>query len=232
MDKVSSSASSIDCGPISWLTRWKADFERHAGFDADQQQVERIGKRAADRGLPALDAVVDEEVRKLHSEPGRADADQELQGPGDVELDHQEHIDQRQDAHRDRRDEAEEQEPHIGPVPAISGFDELGARRLLPDIVRQLEFLDDGLHVLARRRAQARLFAARHAVALALADSLPFARHRRHALLELIGGEKRHREREHRRRGGDAGEHHHQQLPVFDEVDQKLEHVASFRNRS
>jgi hypothetical protein len=157
----------------------------------------------------------DEQVRKLHSDVGGADADQKLQGPGHVELEDEEHIDQRKNEHRDRRDEAKEQEHHIRPLAAISGLDQLGAHCLLPDIVRQLEFLDDGLHVLPRRGAQARFFTTPHAIALALADSLPFIGDRRHALFELIGAQERHRQREHRRGGGDAGEHHHHQLPVF-----------------
>ena len=57
--------SATDCVPISLATLRNADFDRHAGLDADQQQVERVGKGALDRKLALGDRVLQEQHRRL-----------------------------------------------------------------------------------------------------------------------------------------------------------------------
>ena len=85
--------------------RLRADFpadpferrlDRHAGFDADQQQVERIRKRALDRELALGDAVLQEEIRRLHAGVGGGEADSDLDHRRLVELEHDEQIEQRE----------------------------------------------------------------------------------------------------------------------------------------
>ena len=45
-------------------------LDRHAGLDADQQQVERVRESAADRQLALLDLVLQEDERQLHADEG------------------------------------------------------------------------------------------------------------------------------------------------------------------
>ena len=51
MVSVNSSDSATDCVHDLEADLAERGFDRHAGFDADQQQIERIGKGALDREL-------------------------------------------------------------------------------------------------------------------------------------------------------------------------------------
>jgi hypothetical protein len=53
-----------------------------------------------------------------------------------------------------------------------------------------------------------RSIALRHPLALALTDFFALQRHRPHPLVERVGDQIRHGERQHRRDRGDAGEEH------------------------
>jgi hypothetical protein len=43
----------------------ECNFDRHAGFDADQQEIERIGKGSLDRELAFRDCVFEKQHRRL-----------------------------------------------------------------------------------------------------------------------------------------------------------------------
>jgi hypothetical protein len=139
------------------------------------------------------------------------------------------HINERRAQHPDRSNHAKEQENDVGSLSAETGLDELRAHCLLADPLGQFEFLHHRPHVFLGRCPQARLFAAREAFALALADLLALRRHRCHALFERVAAEQRHGEGNDRRAGGDRGEDHRHQALVFEYGVQEVEH-ATLRN--
>jgi hypothetical protein len=193
----------------------EARFDRHAGFDADQQQVERVGKRAPDRKLAARDLVLHEQAGQVHAEirGGEAHPDLDHRRLADVEDD--EKIEQRDHQHGHRHDHAEEQIGDVGRLAAIPGLHEELARLLLSHPLVEVELVDDGLHVLLGRAAQGDLVAAAgQPFALALADFFPFERDRFHALAQRIGGDERHRQGEHGCNRSNGGEHHCQEARI------------------
>ena len=126
-------------------------FDRHAGFDADQQQVERVGKGALDRELALGDRVLEEQHRAPEAEIGRADADADLDRHRLLHMRDQEEVDDRADEQHERRHDADEQEGDVGRLAAIAGHDELVARGFLREPFGEVEVVDD----LWRRPASA-----------------------------------------------------------------------------
>ena len=116
MVRTSSSASSTDCAPISSATLRDRRLDRHAGFHADQHQVERIRPGHLDRLLALGGAVVDVEDRRVEAAIGDDDADEELdEGRLFGQAAEQEEIDGGQREEDERQHKAEEQE-------RVSGF--------------------------------------------------------------------------------------------------------------
>jgi hypothetical protein len=60
-------------------------LDRHAGFHADQQQVERVREGAPDRKLAMLDAVLEEQARHVHAQIGGGETNSHLYHRGLVE---------------------------------------------------------------------------------------------------------------------------------------------------
>ena len=184
------------------------------------------GKCALDRGLAPLDLVLQVEIRAQHAEIGGADADAELDQGRLIELDDDENVKQRQQQHGDRHHHAEEQISDIGRVTAIAGLHQQRARRLLADPFREIEVLDNGVHVRFRRLPQRYLVALRHSLALALPDLLALERHGFHARRQRIARQQRHRQRQHRSARRDRREQHGEKLRV-DELLERAQHDPS-----
>ncbi len=226
MVSVNSSDSATD-----WRHDLDADlaergFDRHAGLDADQQQIERIGKCAPDRELALRDRVLQEQHRRLQSEIGRGDAHADLHRHRFFHVRDHEHIQHRPDEEQDRRHQPEEQERDVRRVPAIAGHDQLFARGFLGQPFAEVEVLHHLGDQLLRRLAQRHLFGPGETLALALADPLAFAGDRLHALGQTFAGKQRHDQRIGGRAHGDSGEQHGHEPRVVELVDQELNHAA------
>ncbi len=206
-------------------------FDRHAGFDADQQKVERVWERPLDRQLPLGDAVFQKHQRQVHAGIRRAEAQADLDGGRLVPLDHHKKIEQAEQQQHRRCHHAEEQKRDVGRLAAETGLHELFARRFLRQPFGQVKALDHLGHVLLGRLAQTDLFAARQALALALPDLLALDRHRLHPAGKRVGREQRHRQRQYGRDRCHGGERHGQEFRVVELCDDKLDHGA-LRNRN
>src|ERR1051326_6691793 len=99
-----------------------------------------------------------------------------------------EEVKERKQKHADRRDQPEKQEGHIRPLPAIARLDQDGACLLLPEVLLQIELLDDRLHVGLGFAAQGDPLAAGELLALTGADLVALDRYRLHAATEIVAG--------------------------------------------
>jgi hypothetical protein len=165
----------------------ESGFDRHAGFDADEQQVERVREGPLDRSVATRDLVLHEQHRQVHAEIGGREAHTDLDRGRLIDFEEDEDIEQRADQHDGRHHQPEEQEGDVRRLAAVARLHQQRARLLLAHPLVQVELLDDGLHVLLGGAAQHHLLAAREPLALALAHLLPLERHRLHALGERVG---------------------------------------------
>ena len=223
---MNSSDSATDWVTISLGDLAERRLDRHAGFDADQQQVERIGEGALDLELALGDHVLEEQHRRLQAEIGRADADADLDRHRLLHVRDQEDIEGRADEQHDRRHQAEEQEGDVGRVPAIAGQRQLFERGFLRQIFGQVEIFHDLGDELLRRLPQRHLLGLVEALALALADPFALARHRLHPLVQALAGEERHDQRIGGRAHRDRGEQHGHEVRVVELGGDEIEHDA------
>jgi hypothetical protein len=121
---------------------------------------------------------------------------------------------------------AEKQISDIRRVTAIAGLDQQQPRLFLADPFREIEVLDDGVHVRPRRLPQRHLISLRQTLAFALPDPLALESHGLHAHREHVARQQRHRQRQHRSACGDRRKHHRQKLRV-DELLERAEHECS-----
>src|SRR5262249_13799872 len=70
-------------------------FDRHARFDANQEQVKGVGENPFDRQLAAFDLVLKQQERQLHADVGGKNADAELDRRRLIELENHKQVDQR-----------------------------------------------------------------------------------------------------------------------------------------
>src|SRR5581483_10190107 len=110
--------------------------------DADQQQIERIGKAAFDLRLPVLNLVLEEQVRQVHAGICTKQADAQLDCRGLVEIDHDKQVKCGSQQRERRRDQAEEQKGDVGRLPAIARLHQFGARFLLSQPFVQIKLVD------------------------------------------------------------------------------------------
>ena len=232
MVSENSSDSAIDCVDDFGGDLAEGDFDRHAGLDADQQQVECVGKGALDRELALADGVLQEQHRRLQPEIGGADADAELDRQRLVHLRDHEHVESRADKQHDRRHRAGKQERDVGRVAAIAGHDQLVARGFLRQPFGQVEIFHHLGNELFRGLPQRHLFRLGEAVALALPEPFALAGNRLHALGEAFAGKQRHDQRIGGRARRDSGKQHGHEPRVVHLGDQKINHGCTVRSRS
>jgi len=145
-----------------------------------------------------------------------------------IKLDDDKNVEQRCDQHDGRHHQPEEQEGDVGCLTTIARLHEQRSRLLLAYPFIQIESIDNRLHVLLGRTAQAYPLAAGEPLALALPDLLALERHRFHALGQRIGGDQRHGQRQHGCGRRDGGEQHRKEMRVLKLCDQQLKH-GTFR---
>ena len=121
-------------------------FDRHAGFHADQQKIQRIGKGAHDRFLAARDLVGYEHVRQIEADKGAREGRTDLHDARPVEMGDDEQIEQRRHEHDERHHETEKHEGNEWSLSAITGARQLLARVGRFQNIRQLQLFHRLLH--------------------------------------------------------------------------------------
>jgi hypothetical protein len=116
-------------------------------------------------------------------------------------------------------------------MPAIARLHEFVARLFLSNPFGQVEPLHGSLHVLLGGLTQDYTIATRHPLAFALPHLFALDRHGLHAFGQRIGGEQRHRQRDHGRHGGNCGEDHRQQPGIVESVDEEFDHAAAQKSK-
>src|SRR4029077_12231249 len=126
-------------------------LDRHARFDADQEQVERVRESPFDGQLTSRDLVLEQHERQLHADIGRANTDTELDRGRLIKFEQDKQVDQGEQKAHDGRHHPDEKVGNVGSLATIGGLYELEARLFLTNPLAQVELVDDPLDVLLGR---------------------------------------------------------------------------------
>ena len=173
----------------------KGRFHRHARFDADEHQVERIRPRHLDRLLALGGTVIDVEHRCVEAAIGNKDADEHLDQERLVRQSAEhEQIHQRQREADERKNKAEEQEARQRILTAKAGNLELLQRAFVGQRAPQIKAIDNVAHAdrlfLAQTLAPAVGFGGKPGALLG-AQLIALQSHGFHTVLELVAAKGR-----------------------------------------
>ena len=210
-------------------------FHRHAGLDADQQQIERVRPGHLDRLLALGSAIADVQHRCVKARISDHNTDEQLdEGRLLGETVHEEDIDRRQREEDERQHQAEEQEPGQRILAAEARHLQLGQRTFVDERPTQIQPLDDGAHAgrLLFAQALATPVGLRGKTgALLGAELVALEGDGLHAGLERVAAE-RGQQREDRREDGNADQQRDHEDRIGDRVHDLIGHRITPRNSS
>jgi hypothetical protein len=206
-------------------------FDRHAGLDAEQHQIERIRPGTADRLLPLDRAVLEQEHWQIGAEQADEQRVDGVHPEWLVGKDREAQVSEADNEENEGRDEAQEDVGGERSLPAIAGTRQGVDGILIGQQLLQREAIDDIAHVLATGNAAdaalIRIGAATQASHLLGTHLLALQGYPLDARLHLrTAPEERGSQREHDRSRRDRREHRDQKVRVSQGPDEVVHRGA------
>ena len=185
-------------------------FHRHAGFDADQHQVERVGKGLHNRGAAARDDVGNKKVGQVIAEQRAGHRRRHHHHETPFEMGNDEKVEQRDGEDDERHHEAEEHEGDQRRLAAKTRHRQLVAAVVGFQAGAQLELVQHRLHQRRGFDAQRAARGAEGGMMLG-AQFLAALGHRVEAIIQAALFQQRQHQHGDGGEGEDADEHRHQE---------------------